>query len=102
MMDLNRIRQLMPREELLAQLAEECDELGHAALKLRRAITGKNPTPVTEDEATEMILEETADLELCLMVLEYDRPLPAGKIKMYIERKADRWLRRLEENRKEE
>ena len=37
--------------EILAQLAEEAAELGQAALKLRRAILGTNPTSVSEEEA---------------------------------------------------
>lgn len=36
---------LLPEEELLAQLAEECSEAAKAALKLRRARDGVNPTP---------------------------------------------------------
>ena len=46
-----KIKQRLPQDELLAQLAEECSELSQAALKLRRALTGINPTPVTADEA---------------------------------------------------
>lgn len=40
---------LLPEEELLAQLAEECSEAAKAALKLRRARDGVNPTPVSEE-----------------------------------------------------
>ena len=43
------------------QIAEEAAELAKAALKLRRAITQTNPTPVTVDEAVENIIEEYAD-----------------------------------------
>ena len=39
---------LLPEEELLAKLAEECSEAAKAALKLRRARDGVNPTPVSE------------------------------------------------------
>ncbi len=42
---------LLPEEELLAQLAEECSEAAKAALKLRRARDGVNPTSVSEEEA---------------------------------------------------
>lgn len=41
----------LSREELLAQLAEECSEAAQAALKLRRAGSGENPTPVSEEDA---------------------------------------------------
>lgn len=40
----------LSREELLAQLAEECSEAAQAALKLRRAGSGENPTPVSEED----------------------------------------------------
>lgn len=35
----------LPEAEVLAQLAEEVAELAQAALKLRRALDGTNPTP---------------------------------------------------------
>lgn len=47
---------LLPEEELLAQLAEECSEAAKAALKLRRARDGVNPTPVSEEEAFSNLL----------------------------------------------
>lgn len=39
---MTEISDILPKEELLCQLAEECTELAQAALKLRRAITGVN------------------------------------------------------------
>ena len=60
---------LLPEEELLAQLAEECSEAAKAALKLRRARDGVNPTPVSEEEAFGNLVEELADIYLCSIVL---------------------------------
>lgn len=60
---------LLPEEELLAQLAEECSEAAKAALKLRRARDGVNPTPVSEEEAFSNFVEELADIYLCSIVL---------------------------------
>ena len=57
-----KIKQHIPQDELLAQLVEECAELSQAALKLRRALTGINPTPVTADEARKNLVEEAADV----------------------------------------
>ena len=48
------------------QLAEECAELGQAALKMARVLRKENPTPVTEDEASAMVLEEAADVWNCM------------------------------------
>ena len=48
---------LLPEEELLAQLAEECSEAAKAALKLRRVRNGANPTPVSEEDAFSNLVE---------------------------------------------
>lgn len=97
--DLEIICGLMPKTELLAQLAEEATELAHAALKLRRVCDGTNPTPVTEKQAVENLLEEIADVELCLIVLEYSDIIPTDDIEQIVEAKRKRWARRLDENR---
>lgn len=52
----------LSREELLAQLTEECSEAAQAALKLRRAGSGENPTPVSEEDAFHKLIEELADV----------------------------------------
>lgn len=59
----------LPETELLAQLAEEASELSQAALKLRRALDGKNPTPKTAEMCRAQLLEEVADTLLVLTVL---------------------------------
>ena len=56
--------------EVLAQLAEEAAELAQAALKLRRALGGPNPTRVSVEEAREALIEEAADVDLCMDLLE--------------------------------
>lgn len=58
---------ILSQSEILAQLAEEAAELSQAALKLRRALGGTgNPTPVTAQEAFEGLLEELADVTVCV------------------------------------
>lgn len=52
--------------ECLCQLAEEADELGHAALKLRRALTKTNPTPVSVADAEKNLLEELVDVRVAI------------------------------------
>ena len=89
-----KIKQHLPQDELLAQLAEEAAELSQAALKLRRALTGINPTPVTVDEARKSLVEEAADVYNVLGLL-----LDAAdnaEIYEIIRRKNARWLNRLE------
>lgn len=93
---INEIRKTVSKDDLLCQLAEECSELAQAALKLRRAITKTNPTPVTYNQALEDLMEEAADVLLCLRVLpeleEYGYIIDIG-----ITEKAERWLSRLQE-----
>lgn len=69
MADKNTVYDLLPEDELLTQLAEECSEAAKAALKLRRARNGVNPTPVSEKDAFENLVEELADIYLCAIVL---------------------------------
>ena len=94
-MNLNeKIKQHIPQDELLAQLAEEAAELSQAALKLRRALTGINPTPVTADEARRNLVEEAADVYNVLgLLLDTE---DNAEIYSIIRRKKERWLKRLE------
>ena len=57
-----KISDILPETEILAQLAEEASELAQAALKLRRALDGTNPTPKSVEECEENLLEELADI----------------------------------------
>ena len=57
----------------LEQLAEECAELGQAALKLSRAMRRENPTRSTVEELLKMLIEEMGDQHRCSGCR--DRPL---------------------------
>ena len=72
---LEYISGCLPREELLAQLAEEAAELSQAALKYRRALDGTNPARIGSDGAYADLLGEVADVELSLLALG----IPRGK-----------------------
>ena len=91
------VRQNLPKEELLAQLAEECAELSKAALKLRRAYSGENPTPVTRAEAFDNLVEEVADVTLCIEVLGLNSPEALYNCGRIWEEKSVRWMNRLKE-----
>lgn len=93
--DLNYIQAHVPQGEILAQLAEEAAELAQAALKLRRALDGAtNPTPVSVLDAWGRLIEEHADVSLCLsLVLDGAQTYAASLIR---ESKAMRWRKRLE------
>mgnify|MGYP002517305781 FL=1 len=91
--ELYRINLALGVTELLAGLAEESSELAQAALKRRRAIDQRNPTPVTVAEATDKLYEELADVLLVAAALginEYE-------VERHIRRKAARWISRIEE-----
>lgn len=60
--DIEYIASKLSQEDILCQLAEEASELSQAALKLCRAITGTNPTPVSKSKATDDLFEELADV----------------------------------------
>jgi len=63
-------------------------------LKLRRALTGINPTPVTAEEARKNLVEETADVYNVLgLLLDAE---DNAEIYDIIRRKKARWVKRLE------
>lgn len=92
--NIELIRSKLSQEDLLCQLAEECAELSQAALKLRRVYGGKNPTPVNIAEAYHNILEEIADVTLCLEVLN-TTPQALLEVRKTINIKKNRWATRL-------
>ena len=83
--------QAIPTPALYEQLAEECTELGKAALKMARVLRKENPTPVTFNEASTMICEELSDCFTVCLVLGID-----PDIKIIME-KMRRWVDRLRE-----
>lgn len=100
--NIGYIRKTVSRAELLAQLGEEAAELAQAALKLRRAMTGDNPTPKRQNEARFALLEEIADVELCMWALELETaPDDLKYIGAIMEQKCARWAARLKETRGE-
>ena len=100
-----KVSDILPKTEILAQLAEEASELAQAALKLRRALDGTNPTPKSVAECLENIQEEMADVFVCLTmfgksaerdgILIYNRYMEKV-IKIEYEKEA-RWLHRLQD-----
>ena len=64
------VRDVLPARDLLEQLAEECNELSKASLKLIRAIgDSKNPTPIGQVEAYDNFIEEQKDVISVLWLL---------------------------------
>lgn len=83
--------------ELLCQLAEEAAELSQAALKLRRAIDGRNPTQKTVYQCRDELIEEIADCELIMRYLGLINSDAVGKKYEIMTYKESRWKQRLSE-----
>lgn len=81
--------------ELLCQLAEEAAELAQAALKLRRAIDGRNPTPKTIEQCRYELIEEIADCDLIMNYLGLNDPEALGKRYEIMCFKENRWSDRI-------
>ena len=81
----------------LEQLAEECCELGQAALKLARKLRGENPTPKTYDECMKAFNEENADVLVCLDLLIKSGLIHNESIDSEMVLKERRWQDRLDE-----
>ena len=90
-----KISDILPKTEILAQLAEEASELAQAALKLRRALDGTNPTPKCVEECQKAFKEEYADVANCIIALDLDDAVFDRMQKMQHEKEV-RWLSRLE------
>lgn len=87
----------LSKAALLEQVAEECTELGHAALKLARKYRNENPTPVTEEEAYANLKEEWADMLLSMTVLDHYYNMDCNELKGFMDNKYARWNQRLED-----
>ena len=68
-MENRTIMDCIGRPAMLEQLAEECAELGKAALKMARIFRRENPTPVTKEDAEIALIEEYTDVVQCAQEL---------------------------------
>lgn len=96
------VKKVLPKPVLFVQLAEECDELGQAALKMYRILDGRNPTPVTLQEGIEKLFEEIADILGALRALELTDADCAARYGEISSEKFERWVGRLKEKYGEE
>ena len=92
------IIRMLGEPALMEQLAEECSELAQAALKLARKERGENPTPKTLGECFKDLIEEMADVNLCIWVIETSRGLD---LRRHSNWKLERWAQRIREARGE-
>ena len=86
------VRNKLSERELLEQLAEECNELAKASLKLIRACgMSENTTPISKMDAYSNFMEERKDVASVLWLLT------GSEWYAYIDGypKFERWARRL-------
>ena len=103
MTDLEYIAENLSEEDILCQIAEEAAELAQAALKLRRAITQTNPTPVTVEKAADDLMEEYGDTVVAYVAYSIKRDLIDRKYVDILEKsntKYSRWAQRIKEGKK--
>lgn len=94
MNEVEIIKRKLAETERLLGLTEEALELALAALKLYRVRAGRNPTPVTEEQAVENLLEEYGDVENYIEVLI--TPSQNARAMQSRFEKRTRWVERLE------
>lgn len=90
-----KVSDILPKTEILAQLAEKASKLAQSALELRRALDGTNPTPKSVEECKKAFEEEYADVVNCIIALDLDDAAFDRMRKMQYEKEV-RWLSRLE------
>lgn len=99
-----KISDILPKTEILARLAEKASKLAQAALKLRRALDGTNPTPKSVAECEANLMEEFADISNAVTALcdawfgdglDSEREFWDAELEIE-DAKYKRWLSRLE------
>ena len=81
----------LPEDTRLIQLAEESSELAQACLKMVRVMDGDTPLP--EQYVRDNLIEEIADVSVCMTALQDIAPL--AQVGEIIAQKAQRWEDRL-------
>lgn len=89
--DLYVIYETIPTAALYESLAEEATELAQAAMKMARVLRNENPTPVTQKEAKDNLIEEYGDVLLTAAYLELQEDFDG------VRKKHNRCLNRCEE-----
>ena len=99
--ELKYIQQKESTHNQMQQLAEEAAELAQAALKFNRMMGCGCYTPVNPKDARDAVIEETADVLLCLEAAFPHRPGNMGfysNLARIYQEKAKRWAERLKDH----
>lgn len=94
-----KIYEKIGRKAVLEQAIEEAGEFIACAAKHLRIMRGTNPTPISLSDNKNNLLEETADIRLCLdlviLALNDDLGSTLNEIANIADKKTTRWLNRL-------
>lgn len=89
---IKTLKSEVPKGDLWINLAEEAAELSQAALKMTRIDSEKNPTPYSEEECMDHVIEEYTDvINTAERLLDLKPDWLIGDAKLL------RWLRRIGE-----
>lgn len=103
---LQYINSVYGRDEIFYQTTEEsvelaqaCDDLRRASMKLSKAVlklrrAEHGTTPVSLTEATRNVLEECADVNVCICALEALGVFTEAELDSVVQEKLDRWEKR--------
>ena len=86
--NITKITELIPEPARYEQLAEECTELGKAALKMARILRNENKTPITKEEALANLEEEYTDvlLSAATVDLSFNNVVATNKMERWVQR----------------
>jgi len=99
---MNDIIEQVGLPAVLEMLGEEGAEMTHASLKWARQLRGENPTPKTEKECRDALVEEVADVTLCIRLIIEGYVIDPDKVNDIVEEKMQRWRERLEAHHEEQ
>lgn len=83
----------------LEQCGEESAELAQACLKMARKLRGENPTPKTIEELSNSLVDEMADVLVCIDILLDNNVVSNQDVIHRMLDKHIRWATRLEEEK---
>ena len=89
------VTEKLTKPSVLEQAAEESVELSHALLKYSRKLRNENPTPMTEEDIKQNLIEEIADVLLCIDYVCSASDIKESDILPIVVNKQLRWIKRL-------
>ena len=91
------LTEVIGKPAMLEQAAEECTELAHACLKMARFMRKENRVYKSESEIRANLIEEIADVLVCITELTGNNIVDNGDVTAQVERKLHRMCVRLSE-----